>query len=127
MDFSAPTRRPRSESIVPMINVVFLLLIFFLMTSNLARPEPFDVAPPSASLETEPEVERVLYVDKTGKTSFEGAEDAAALAAITAIADDEQAIQVRADGEVEARVLAGLLQKLALAGLSRVELIVTAQ
>ncbi|NVO58319.1 biopolymer transporter ExbD [Rhodobacteraceae bacterium B1Z28] len=127
MDFSAPPRRPRSESIVPMINVVFLLLIFFLMTSNLTTPEPFDVTPPNATSEIEPEMERILYVDKTGRISFEGTEDTAALSAITAISSTDQIIQMRADAELEASVLAGLLQKLASAGLSRVELIVTAQ
>lgn len=127
MDFSAPPRRPRAESIVPMINVVFLLLIFFLMTSNLAMPEPFEINPPSATSDTEPEVERILYVDKSGKTSFEGAEDAAALTAIKAISDASDVIQVRADGELEARVLAELLGDLTAAGLSRVELIVAAQ
>ena len=77
MDFSAPPRRPRTESIVPMINVVFLLLIFFLMTSNLATPEPFEVTPPSATSGTAPEIEYTLYVDKSGQTSFEGNEGAA--------------------------------------------------
>ncbi|SDW98182.1 outer membrane transport energization protein ExbD [Ruegeria halocynthiae] len=127
MDFSTPPRRPHTESIVPMINVVFLLLIFFLMTSNLARPEPFDVTPPAATSDTEPEVEHVLYVDKSGKTSFEGAEGVAALTAISALSATNQVIQVRADAELEARVLAGLLQKLVAAGLSRVELSVTAR
>ncbi len=127
MDFSALPRRPRAESIVPMINVVFLLLIFFLMTSDLATPEPFDVTPPNAASDVEPEMERVLYVDKSGNTSFEGTEGADVLAAIAGISATDQVIQVRADAELEASVMAGLLQKLATAGLSRVELIVTAQ
>ena len=31
MQFSKPRARPKADSIVPMINVVFLLLIFFMM------------------------------------------------------------------------------------------------
>ena len=85
MDFSDPPRKPRAESIVPMINVVFLLLIFFLMSSNLTRPEPFEIALPRSTSEIEPEVERVLYVDAAGRSHFEGAEGDAALAAVTAI------------------------------------------
>ena len=127
MDFSVPPRRPRTESIVPMINVVFLLLVFFLMTSNLAKPEPFDVTPPDATSDIEPAAERILYVDKSGKTAFEGTEGASALTAITSISDTHQIVQVRADAELEARVLAGLLQKLAAAGLAHVELIVIAK
>ncbi|MCG7521548.1 biopolymer transporter ExbD [Ruegeria sp. Ofav3-42] len=127
MDFSPPPARQRSESIVPMINVVFLLLIFFLMTSNLATPEPFDVTPPQASSEAEPEVERTLYVDKTGRTAFDGVEGEAALRAIAAVSETDSVIQLRADAELEASVLAKLLKDLTAAGFSRVELIVATQ
>ncbi|MDA7967234.1 biopolymer transporter ExbD, partial [Ruegeria sp.] len=120
-------RKPRAESIVPMINVVFLLLIFFLMTSNLAQPDPFEVTPPNAMSDIEPEVERILYVDKTGRTAFEEAEGPAALTAIATAAETDQVIQIRADAELEAKELARLLQDLSAAGLSRVELIVIAQ
>jgi periplasmic protein TonB len=46
MDFGSPPRRPRAESVVPMINVVFLLLVFFLMTATIAPPDPFASVPP---------------------------------------------------------------------------------
>ena len=77
MDFTDAPRRPRAESIVPMINVVFLLLIFFLMTSRLAQPDPFEVTPPEAALDTPLEAQATLYVDKSGKLSFDGFEGAA--------------------------------------------------
>lgn len=127
MDFSENLRKPRAESIVPMINVVFLLLIFFLMTSNLAQPEPFEINPPNASLDAEPEVDRILYIDETGRTSFDGVEGEAALAALAAISEAEQVIQLRADAELEAKKMAELLRELAEAGLSRVELVVASQ
>lgn len=38
MQFDLPQRRSRPESVVPMINIVFLLLIFFLMTAQIAPP-----------------------------------------------------------------------------------------
>ena len=47
MDFSAPRRAPnRSENIIPMINVVFLLLMFFMLSAQVAPPDPFDVEVP---------------------------------------------------------------------------------
>lgn len=124
MDLSEPPRRPRQESIVPMINVVFLLLIFFLMTSHLARPEPFELTLPEAMSETNPEAEPVLYVDKTGRLSFDEHEGAAALAALAAQSEENAVLQIRADGELEAKAAAQLLRDLAEAGLSRVELVV---
>ena len=50
MRFAPPGARPRRprESAVPMINIVFLLLIFFLMTATIAPPAPFAVTPPAA-------------------------------------------------------------------------------
>jgi biopolymer transport protein ExbD len=125
MDFQEPTRRPRGESIVPMINVVFLLLIFFLMTAQIAPPDPFEVTPPTAASETEPESEPVVYVDTTGQLAFEDQRGAAALAALAIRSATAHVIQLRADAELEATVLARILRQLAEAGLSRVELVVS--
>lgn len=127
MDFSEPPRRPRTESIVPMINVVFLLLIFFLMSSNLSQPEPFEVAPPRSNSDLEPEVDRVLYVDRSGRTSFEGIEGKAALDALASTSSTDSVIQIRADGALEAKAMARLLSDLAKSGLSSVELVVVPQ
>lgn len=127
MDLSDPPSRPRAESIVPMINVVFLLLIFFLMTSHLAQPEPFELTLPEASSDIDPKAEPVLYVDKTGRFSFEGIEGPDALAALAAQSEENAIIQVRADGALEAKTAARLLRDLARAGLSRVEMVVAAK
>ena len=124
MDFSSPPKRPRGESIVPMINVVFLLLIFFLMTSHLAKPEPFEVALPEAASEREPEAELVLYADKDGQLAYEDLRGDAAIAALATTVDAEVPVLLRADGAVKAVAVAHLLRRLAEAGLSRVELVV---
>lgn len=126
MDLSEPPRRPARESIVPMINVVFLLLIFFLMTSRLADPEPFDVSPPEADLETEAQAEPVLFVDATGRMHFDGHEGPDALAHLSSLSADAPIVQLRADAKLEAKALAAILRNLAEAGLSRAELVVGA-
>ena len=124
MDFSQPPRRPRTESIVPMINVVFLLLIFFLMTSRLTQPEPIEVTPPTAGSETEPESDETLYADKTGLLHFGDAQNDAAIDIIAAQSSKNSIIQLRADADILASNLARILRKLSDAGLSRVELVV---
>ncbi len=125
MDLSDPPRRPRGESIVPMINVVFLLLIFFLMTSHLAQPEPFEVNPPEAKLEAEPEAEPLLYIDAEGKMHFDGAADEAAMTALARVSGDAPVVLLRADAKLEASKLAAILKQLAEAGLSRAVLVVS--
>ena len=50
MQIDMPKRRPRGESIIPMINVVFLLLIFFLLTAQIAPADPAAGIPGSGGL-----------------------------------------------------------------------------
>ncbi|CUH74866.1 Biopolymer transport protein ExbD/TolR [Tritonibacter multivorans] len=125
MDFSTPTRRKPAESIVPMINVVFLLLIFFLMTSRLAQPDPFEIVPPEAALEAAGAGEQVLFISSDGRLSFAGQEGDAALVAIAGLGDRVQVLQIRADAKLEAARLARILRQLAEAGRSAVELAVS--
>ncbi|OIQ28935.1 MAG: biopolymer transporter ExbD [Alphaproteobacteria bacterium MedPE-SWcel] len=125
MDLTDAPRRPRAESIVPMINVVFLLLIFFLMTSRLAQPDPFEITPPTADLDAPVEAEAILYVDKTGRLSFDGIEGDAALARLAQVSASDAVLQLRADSALEAAKAAGLLKDLSSAGFARVELVVS--
>ena len=127
MSFTPPPRRPKGESIVPMINVVFLLLIFFLMTSRLAPPEPFAVEPPKAEQGGEAEPAPVLYLSSEGEVGFEEArgEDAiAAFAARATAAGPEVVPQLRADAATEAAVVARVMKALSAAGLPKVALVV---
>lgn len=124
MDLSEPTRRRSGESIVPMINVVFLLLIFFLMTSQLATPAPFEVTPPEAQAEAQAEAEPILYVSRDGRIAFDGREGAQAIRALAGQRAGGGVIQLRADAGLEAARLAAILRDLSQAGLSRVELVV---
>jgi len=45
-----PERRPdpTEERVLPLINVVFLLLIFFMLAGSLSVTEPFDIEPPAS-------------------------------------------------------------------------------
>ncbi|SLN16402.1 Biopolymer transport protein ExbD/TolR [Pseudooceanicola marinus] len=127
MSFTPPPRRPKGESIVPMINVVFLLLIFFLMTSRLAPPEPFEVEPPRAEEGAEAVETPVLYLSPEGEAGFEGARGEAAIAAFATraqAAPGAEAPQLRADAQTEAAEVARVLKALTEAGLSEVSLVV---
>ncbi len=127
MDFSDPPRRARGESIVPMINVVFLLLIFFLMTSNLSQREPFEVTPPETadaqSAGGEDDGQQVVFMDENGRIHHDGQEGDSAIDSLAAA--DHSTVKIRADADLEASVLAETLQRMAQAGLSSVELVVT--
>lgn len=131
LDFSPQRRRPRGESVVPMINVVFLLLVFFLMTSRLAPPEPFEVTPPRAEQGEDGETAPVLYVSASGEIGFEDARGPAAIAALAAelqgTSGSPQVPRLRADADVRAADVARLLKDLAAAGVADIALVVGQQ
>ena len=67
MRFALYPSRVKKESIIPMVNVIFLLLIFFLMTSSFIIPDPFELDKPYADSSNKVSTEDRLYISKTGK------------------------------------------------------------
>lgn len=102
----------RGDNIVPMINVVFLLLIFFLMVAELSKPAPVAVTLPQSAggAETPPGV--VLYLDASGEVAFEDARGASAVARINALAAPGVSLTIRADAGADAAAVAALLTQL---------------
>jgi len=125
LDFRPAQRKQRPESIVPMINVVFLLLIFFLMTSQIAPPDPFEIAPPTAAQDSPADPAPALLLSAEGEMAFEETRGAAAIKAfIAAQQQGGPAPQLRADKQTPAATVARLLKTLAEAGLASVDLVV---
>lgn len=111
------------EPFVPMINVVFLLLIFFLITAQITPPAPFETDPPTAKDGGPPTGETILYVSRDGAFGF--AEARANAAVIEALAAAGGApLRLRADSGMEASKLAAALRRLSEAGAREVELVV---
>lgn len=116
-----PRRRP-AENIVPMINVVFLLLIFFLMTAQITPRDPFEVAPPASHSGDSADGHDVLYVSAEGRLAYSGALDEAVFAAL-ATRQLPGPLLLRADASLGAADLARLLPRLAAAGVADVALV----
>lgn len=108
----APRRAPR-ESIVPMINVVFLLLVFLLLTAEIAPAPPVQIVPPTADV-ARPAMQgaAVLHLPADGTVVFGSLAGPAAIAALPAGAE----VEIRADARLPASRLAALLPQLAQAG-----------
>ena len=66
MRFALYPSRVKKESIIPMVNVIFLLLIFFLMTSSFIIPDPFELDIPNTYSSNKVSTEERLYISKTG-------------------------------------------------------------
>lgn len=123
--FDIPPRRAQGESIVPMINVVFLLLIFFLMTSQLTPPEPIPASPPVSRDGSAVEAAPVLYMGADGTLAFQDARAEAAVAAFAEAArGNEGEAQLRADAGADAAAVARLMRDLSAQGLPAIALVV---
>ncbi|MEB8386118.1 biopolymer transporter ExbD [Rhodobacteraceae bacterium KMM 6894] len=135
MQFPDPPRRKATDSIVPMINVVFLLLIFFLMTAQIAPPEPFAVSPPNVTGQGDPaEADLTLYLAANGDLAYGdilGPEAVSTLEqALVQICGADgcaealpQPLILRADAAVEGAQVARLMTQLAQAGFAQVQLV----
>lgn len=67
IDFDEPRRRPPYETMVPLINVVFLLLIFFLLAGTMEPSEPVNVNLPSGVIsDKNTRLPATLYLDEDG-------------------------------------------------------------
>lgn len=134
MDFSDPPRVRPAENLLPMINVVFLLLIFFLLSARLTPPEPFAVTPPEAQALAEAQGDFVLYIGADAGLGYLDQREEAALAALSAArlaycaAGDCAAVPprltLRADAALPAAALARLLPRLTALGFDGIEMVV---
>ena len=119
MDFGSPPRRPRAESVVPMINVVFLLLVFFLMTATIAPPDPVGATPPEAGPSGPVDRSPTLHIGADGALAFGTERGEAALAAVP----PGSVLTVRADAGLPGTELARVIARLAEAGVTEVRLV----
>lgn len=119
MQFPPPRPRAARDTVLPMINVVFLLLIFFLMSAQIAPAPPFDLSAPEGESAPETLPVQVLWVSSEGALMHDGLQDAQAL---EALAMHGAPVLLRADAGLDAGALAQLLQTLGALGLSEVSL-----
>lgn len=121
-----PRQRSKREPTIALINIVFLMLVFFMVAGTLAQPldpelklvktkELDGIAPPDA-----------LVVHADGRLSYRGADVASAEAYLSAREAEGEEIAVRLvpDRDLDAGALVTLTAELRRAGAARV-LVVT--
>lgn len=122
-----PPKRDNSmdDNILPLINVVFLLLIFFMLAGSMHVGAPFRVNPPATAnardVDTRP---GVLAVGADGQLALGGElVDKAELRKRLAARSLDKPLQIKADADLLASKLSGLLELARQAGIAKVELI----
>jgi len=123
---SAQRRRPRSldDALLPLVNIVFLLMIFFLFVGRLGGVTPDKPAPGSrADIHATPAAPRVLELRADGRLRVDGREIAEADLAAQALAWRGQAIDVQAPADAAADRVLRLLSVLRQSGVGEVRLL----
>ena len=125
MQLRRPQGPPRDteDHILPLINIVFLLLIFFMVAGALATPESVEVEPPEASVDGE-EPDRddtTLYIEADGALTL--GDEPVALEGLARAMGERNEIVLRADAAVEGVRVVAVMRALREAGLERVRLV----
>lgn len=120
--------RGKGEPTLPLINIVFLMLIFFLTTAQMARPLDPGIALVDLSDDTFVPPPDAVVIDATGGITFRGvpAEADAVIAALSADQAGATEVRILPDRRASATEVISLAQELRSAGAEAV-FIVTEQ
>jgi len=126
-----PPRRTQGleENVLPLINIVFLLLIFFMLAGALSNAAPFELNPPTATNAPPGEPPRSgVALAADGRIAFAGetipleilTERARAWREDPATADP---LTLRADASADSERLLAVIEALRAAGLERIRIL----
>lgn len=117
-------KRPRAsgdEQLIPLINIVFLLLIFFMVAGQITAPYNRELELPETAPGTSPEQgPRVLELDAVGAVTL--SEQPLALSDIGAAVRGAAAVAVRADRRATSAMLQSVLLEVQAAQVASVTL-----
>lgn len=123
-------RRPdqTEERILPLINVVFLLLIFFMIAGSLAVTEPFDINPPASLSDKDHEPDSLMIlVSKDSQFALDNQpiDEAQLLGNIAKVLQDkpDTPITLKVDSGLPANQLVRFTQLLYAAGVKKLQLL----
>ncbi|NVK20362.1 MAG: biopolymer transporter ExbD [Methylocystaceae bacterium] len=133
MKLNRPVRKEESESIIPLINIVFLLLIFFMVTAQFNANDDLEVYPPQSlqSEELDPEQDRIIFISSTGKISFrqtqQTPEELGRFVGHVFSDPKQVTLTIKADAKAQTTTLLSVLKVLKDANVGNVELMTLAK
>ncbi|WP_438463090.1 ExbD/TolR family protein [Marinomonas sp. PE14-40] len=119
------SKRRQAISLTPLIDVVFILLLFFMLSSSFIPWRQINVSMPTASSQSQTDVMRLEILDNQGhfvsgnKDFFMS--DRASLVALV-MENPDAVFLIKAKPEIETGILVGLLDQLTLAGAKNVSI-----
>ena len=128
MKLTRPPPRQQPETIIALIDVVFFLLVFFMLIGRMDATAPFDVSPPIAQTGSDmPAGGITLSVSATGFMALDGVPNADPLPQLlaTLTSAPDTLIRINAHRDTELRHILPLIARLEAAGAQDVALVVT--
>ena len=121
-------KRARSPNLVPLINIVFLLLIFFMLTGTLKRSDIFDISPPESTTGADAEApELVLLISKSNKLALnnQNIEFSELYTKLLNIVQEYplQEVLIKADGKAASGTLSKVINVIREAGIKRAAIV----
>lgn len=127
VEYTPLREEDEDERILPLINIVFLLLIFFMLAGSFSQRPPFEIDPPgSQAPEARDEPQRILHVGQDGRLALgehELQKDQLAAALSEQTGGPPARIWIKADAGLDANKLVSLLQILRTARVESVRLL----
>ena len=128
MRLTRPPARQAPETIIALIDVVFFLLVFFMLIGRMDATSPFEVEPPMAMTGSDmPGGGITLSVGAEGQMAVDGASVSDALATLVPMieAKPDALVRINAHHAAELRHILPLIAALEAAGAREVALVVT--
>ena len=126
----ASRQRPKSEEerILPLINIVFLLLVVFMLAGQLTASDPFQVEPPISLTEAQAQEQDVtILLGADGQLALDGSVIAAAALRETVQARVARGgigeVRLKADGQADATQVVAVMELLHEAGVESLHLL----
>ncbi len=128
MQFKFEKQEEEPDTILPLINVVFLLLIFFIMTGALHAVDYFNVNPPSSSSEFQASLDdTIILVGGDGRVAIDNKEvdevDLQLSVSDKLAANAGATFRIQADGRVDAARVVEVMELIEAVGVRGVMLL----
>lgn len=130
MKLYTPRKPDQSEQTLPLVNIVFLLLIFFMIAGKLTEPDAFEIALPESTSEASPErLPVTVSISADGRLAVQGEEleldDLQSYLKSQESADETLSVRLKADGTVDAQRVIEVMDRLRNAGIEKVWMLTT--
>ncbi|MFP4639555.1 MAG: ExbD/TolR family protein [Guyparkeria sp.] len=127
MNFRHRTREPLELNLIPLIDVVFMLLIFFMLTTTFVHDRALKVDLPKAEVGNEERAEienHVIELDAQGSIAIDGhvVEPDLLPERLREIADDGRPVLLWADAQVVNQQVVSVLDMARRAGIEKIGL-----